>query len=542
MIKKFYCSKVFNEETQNFEFHFKRAKQEDYLNFSSLEDTIEHFKSLKLDATMWLRENGIFVSSIKTRIGDEQENGEKEVHVEIVHFEPKVKKDEKEEEWTVSDDCQECERLDKEAEEWSKEVVKPKEVLNFEDHSSKEKDVDGNCLCELCLISSSNYSKKDQYISKNESDSKTTNVDSSEIVFEPENEELECEECKLEEELGEDCHECETCDNNEIKDIQVDEVNDYQTDKMSATSDEKVILSSQKEEVLFQNEVIECAECNKMLEIENQNLINDCDICNNLTTIEYAKENNKLDVAYSTISSNYSENNKKEEVLNSVECEECIKMNSEDNEEECVGCKDKFYYQENKVSGEQTTNLHPNCVECQKIEEEILKWNLELAKETNSDVAFSLSSLSSAHYYENDGESSDLTNKEDSLKEKETKSYSSSTNNTNYEGQNFVIDSLNENTNVISGKVLSYNSNKPIKSSEYILVKKDTKEVMDVEIIDISEIEGENSNIVFSSASQDSKNIKESLLTRTNLVLWIIFWFSIVFIIITLLIFLGFIK
>ncbi|VEU59148.1 hypothetical protein [Mesomycoplasma neurolyticum] len=89
MILKFYCSKIKNKKTGEFEYRFKAMKEKEYKIFHSLEETIEHLKSLKLNATMWLRENEVFVSSIKTRIDEDQEN----VEVEIVHFKNKKEED-----------------------------------------------------------------------------------------------------------------------------------------------------------------------------------------------------------------------------------------------------------------------------------------------------------------------------------------------------------------------------------------------------------------------------------------------------------------
>ncbi|WGI36811.1 hypothetical protein [Mesomycoplasma lagogenitalium] len=88
MILRFYCSKTENIETKEVEFHFKAAKQKNFLIFKNLDDTVEHFKSLKLNATMWIRENGIFTGSVKSRINENQE-----VEVEYIEFDVESKKE-----------------------------------------------------------------------------------------------------------------------------------------------------------------------------------------------------------------------------------------------------------------------------------------------------------------------------------------------------------------------------------------------------------------------------------------------------------------
>lgn len=130
MISKFYCSKTLNKKTNEFEFRFKEAKKKDIIVFKTLDDAISHLKSLRRDATMWVRENEVFVSGIKVRVGD---NPEEEVQVEIIKFEPKAKKakptpeieEEVQEEPVVSfdeEECEECKLLEEDSKTWENVV------------------------------------------------------------------------------------------------------------------------------------------------------------------------------------------------------------------------------------------------------------------------------------------------------------------------------------------------------------------------------------------------------------------------------------
>lgn len=91
--KRFFCSKRLNKSTGKFEFTFKEANKDAQLVFPTLEATIDHLKSLRVNATMWVKEKGVFVKGIKTSVGD---TPEEEIKVEIVEFEQKEKPAKKE--------------------------------------------------------------------------------------------------------------------------------------------------------------------------------------------------------------------------------------------------------------------------------------------------------------------------------------------------------------------------------------------------------------------------------------------------------------
>lgn len=100
-VKKFYCSKKVNPKTKELEFTFKEANKKEIIVFKTLDNAISHLKSLRIDATMWIKENNVFVSGVKVRVG---ENPEEEVKVEIIEYKPKEKKTSKE----TKKLCQNC--------------------------------------------------------------------------------------------------------------------------------------------------------------------------------------------------------------------------------------------------------------------------------------------------------------------------------------------------------------------------------------------------------------------------------------------------
>ncbi|UVD81606.1 hypothetical protein NV226_02685 [Mycoplasma iguanae] len=87
-MKRFYCSEVLNKETNKLEYHFKEAKKKKFLTFNSQREAISHVKSLGIDAMVWFRQNGQFVSSIKTL---KDVKYEKTDDIQIVKFESKDK-------------------------------------------------------------------------------------------------------------------------------------------------------------------------------------------------------------------------------------------------------------------------------------------------------------------------------------------------------------------------------------------------------------------------------------------------------------------
>lgn len=89
--KRFYCSQKLNKTTGKLEFRFKEANKNDFIIFDSLEATINHLKSLRINATMWVKEKSVFVKGIKTSVG---ETPEEEVQVEITEFKTKTEKPE----------------------------------------------------------------------------------------------------------------------------------------------------------------------------------------------------------------------------------------------------------------------------------------------------------------------------------------------------------------------------------------------------------------------------------------------------------------
>ncbi|MGZ9413162.1 hypothetical protein [Mycoplasma sp. Z386] len=546
MIRKFYCSKVENHNTKTVEFQFKAAKQPDHLVFNSLEETINYFKSLKLNATMWLRENGIFVSSIKTRIGEEEDS---EVEVEIVHFEPKKK--EVEVEWNVSDDCEECKKLDASVEAWNKVEEVKKEEVKVVSHSSSNV-AEGNCNCEMCAIASSIEDSNKVVELKDETLDCSECKECSEFEEEDDNKcnceleeektpiletkenivvEEECLECKLEAEVGSDCYECkecdleentskvvsaveissdlpnsnscEVCENNveiekeECKGCQLQENEQTCSECDYSANDNKEIISSTNKEVELSH--IDCDECLRLLEIENQNLINGCNICDSFVksnvspSTQVLAENEEKSKDFVTLE-------EKNKVEISSDCEACAKANQVELEEKCSGCEILF----KKSDIHHVTNLESKegCQECYNIEQEIAKWNAELNKYSTIE------------------------------KEEQTIISSPKTSSvvSNKENPQLIINENSESL-VVSGKVLVYHTNEKINvDEEYVLVKKSTKEAIDVEVVEISSLD-------INTGTQNVQQTKESIWTRTNYVLWFIFWILLLLLLVSLLIF-----
>ncbi|MBN3534498.1 hypothetical protein [Mycoplasma procyoni] len=500
MIDKFYCSKRTNKKTKKTEFTFKKAKINKYKIFDSLEECIEHFKSLKLNATMWLRENGVFVSSIKTRIG---ENPEDEVEVEIIHFEPKKAV---EPEWDVTDECDECAKLDEDVKTWAplmakeeKEVVK--EVVKAEEKKEEVKE-----------------------------EPKVATMEKVEVVpvaqHAPVAEfDYECEECRfaLENELGDDCFECSqapaepvvaenvetTQECKECKEAELEnkelEAEDNKivtsTSPMKNTNEQKIVLSS-----------IECEECNKMLQEEQSQLINGCEQCDSVFNVVAAKPSNEVaqnqlkDVVTATPSQQAST----QAQAVSHDCKECqlIAKESEELEKEsCGGCATALEVSTvspamasstSKPASTHKSDEADKCAECQEIEKEIAKWESELSQKPEPTVVPVVSSTTST---------------------------------TNVESVNSSTLTHVNVADGISSKILAYNQKENIKNSdEYVLVNKKTKEETPVEVIDITD--AEDKIVVGSSETEFYR--KETIWTWTNYALWFLLWFAALFLIITI--------
>ncbi|MGY6172282.1 hypothetical protein ACW95P_02975 [Candidatus Mycoplasma pogonae] len=84
--RKFYCSEVVNPETNKLEYNLKEAKDKKVLKFKTQREAIRHIKNLKIDAIVWFRQHGRFVSLIKTSQDSKYENTDE---IEIVKIQPK---------------------------------------------------------------------------------------------------------------------------------------------------------------------------------------------------------------------------------------------------------------------------------------------------------------------------------------------------------------------------------------------------------------------------------------------------------------------
>lgn len=85
-MRRFYCSEVVDKETNKVEYHFKEAKKKKYITFQTQREAVRHVKEMKIDAMVWFRQHGQFVSSFKTL---KDINYEKTDDIEIVHVKPK---------------------------------------------------------------------------------------------------------------------------------------------------------------------------------------------------------------------------------------------------------------------------------------------------------------------------------------------------------------------------------------------------------------------------------------------------------------------
>ncbi|WP_033160942.1 hypothetical protein [[Mycoplasma] collis] len=531
MITKFYCIKKVDKITGETKYSFKREKEEAVLFFNSWNEAIEHLKSLRIDATMWLRDKKRYIGTVKTRVNElgmveekiEYHNKNEEVSSEAVEEPvldiietlpkfPNLTPDDNEDKTsefalkTSTFNIDDVQAIKEEiiARRATREfVIEEGYVADLDEIDIHHKNLDDTC--ELCIGDTSVYHLTDTHMHKYNILDNDEAIDEvvEEIIEEPTyiyDEVVKDDYIEIEEPIEEPLEECQDCKLIDYQNSLIDNVIPCEGCIIAEDlpEDEEILYVEPEQEVEDVYDIADDIISGKLPEYEPIHEMEDCQRCNELWTNDEVPLDTQglYDWEYSENYLTDSENNNWQDALGQqMTCHDlnnCLNMDDEianlnkeisaievhDHNNLCEECqKDSQPIAEEHINHVEWDEHELWCKECKIIDADIALWEYNSRKQRVMDespvllIEEKLCDLCPTDWDIDKDPSIIDVYKDDILDEKE-----------------LVVDSSKDEL-VVSGKVLAYNQKERIiDDGNLMLWNRVTNEYIPVEVIDLSDL------------------------------------------------------